>query len=97
MNPALEAVLNESIQLTDEGSILSLEPTYAQQVINKFNSMAEKFVEKGATPLILASAPVRPALARFVERYIPGYAVICHQEIAPNTKVQSVGVVSVDL
>lgn len=94
ITPTLENILAESIQQTDEGSVLSLEPTFAQQLINKFNQSAEKFVERGATPLILASAHIRPALARFVERFVPGYAVISHQEIAPNTKVQSVGVVS---
>lgn len=94
LTPNWESVLAESIQHTDEGSILSLEPTTAQQLINKFNQVAEKFVERGATPLILTSGHIRPALARFVERFVPGYSVISHQEIAPNTKVQSVGVVN---
>jgi flagellar biosynthesis protein FlhA len=94
LTPNWENLLAESIQHTDEGSILSLEPTTAQQLINKFNQVAEKFVERGATPLILTSGHIRPALARFVERFVPGYAVISHQEIAPNTKVQSVGVVN---
>ncbi len=94
LTPNWENTLAESIQHTDEGSILSLEPTTAQQLINKFNQVAEKFVERGATPLILTSGHIRPALARFVERFVPGYSVISHQEIAPNTKVQSVGVVN---
>jgi flagellar biosynthesis protein FlhA len=94
LTPNWESILAESIQHTEEGSILSLEPTTAQQLINKFNQVAEKFVERGATPLILTSGHIRPALARFVERFVPGYSVISHQEIAPNTKVQSVGVVN---
>jgi len=96
LTPNLESTLSESIQLTDEGSLLSLEPGYAQQLINKLNQAAERFVEKGHTPLILSSAHLRPALAKFIERYVPGYSVICHQEIAPNTKVQSLGVISVE-
>jgi flagellar biosynthesis protein FlhA len=91
--PNWESILSDSIQVTDEGSILSLEPTVAQQLINKFNHIAEKFVERGTTPLILASGHIRPALARFVEKFAPGFSVISHQEIAPNTKVQSVGAV----
>ena len=39
---------------------------------------------------------LRPALFHFVAKFVPGYAVISHQEIAPNTKVQSMGVASID-
>lgn len=94
--PALENQLIEAVQQTDDGSVLSLEPGYAQQVINKLNQAAERFLERGNTPLILVSTHLRPALARFIERFVPGYAVISHHEIALNTKVQSIGVVSVD-
>ncbi len=96
LNPSLENKLIECVQQTDDGSILSLEPAYAQLLINKLNQSAEKFVERGNTPVVLVSTHVRPALARFIERFVPGYAVISHQEIAPSTKVQSLGVISID-
>jgi len=31
-----------------------------------------------------------------VERFVPGFAVMSHQEIAPNTRVQSLGVVNLE-
>ena len=92
--PTLERALAEAVQQSDEGSYLSMEPGFAQQLISKFSKIGEKFMELGQTPLILAPAHLRPALARFVERFVPGYAVISHQEIAPNTRVQSLGVIS---
>lgn len=94
--PRLETTLVENVQQTDEGSLLALDPSFAQLFINKLNGVGERFVEKGQTPVILVSAHLRPALARFVERFAPGFSVIAHQEIAPNTKVQSLGVVTVD-
>ena len=96
LTPTLERTLGEAIQQTDEGSFLALEPSHAQQLINKLNKSAEKFVEMGQTPLILAPSHLRAALARFVERFVPGYSVISHQEIAPSTKVQSLGLIAVD-
>src|SRR5262249_47405703 len=81
--PNVERLLNESIQQTDEGSFLALEPSYAQQIINKLNKAAEKFMELGQTPLILAPGHIRAALFNFVHRFAPGYSVISHQEIAP--------------
>jgi flagellar biosynthesis protein FlhA len=96
LHPSLERTLGDSIQQTDEGSFLALEPSYAQQLINRVNKAAERFAEMGQTPILLAPSHLRPALFHFVERFIPGVAVISHQEIAPNTKVQSLGVISVE-
>ncbi|RMD84158.1 MAG: EscV/YscV/HrcV family type III secretion system export apparatus protein, partial [Candidatus Dadabacteria bacterium] len=96
LSSELENTLAESVQQTDEGSLLALEPGFAQKLINKLNQFADRFIEKGQTPLILASSHLRPALAKFIERFVPGYGVIAHQEIAPNTRVQSVGVISID-
>lgn len=96
LHPALERALGETVQQTDEGSFLALEPGIAQQLINRINKVSEKFAEAGQTPVILASAHLRPALSHFIERFVPGVAVMAHQEIAPNTKVQSLGVVALE-
>lgn len=96
INPALERTLGEALQQTDEGSYLALEPPMAQALISRLAKLSERFGEIGQTPLILASAQVRAALSRFVERFVPGFAVISHQEIAPNTRVQSLGVVNLE-
>ncbi|NLF25182.1 MAG: flagellar biosynthesis protein FlhA [Deltaproteobacteria bacterium] len=96
LNPALERMLGEALQQTDEGSFLGLEPGLAQQLINKLNRLADKFVERGQTPVLLAPTHLRAALFHFVAKFVPGYAVMSHQEIAPNTKVQSLGVVAIE-
>ena len=94
LNPQLERFLADAVQQTDEGSFLGLEPSIAQQLINRLNKSAEKFAEGGHQPLLLVSHHVRPAIAHFIERFAPGFVVLSHQEIAPNTKVQSLGVVT---
>lgn len=94
--PTVERALSEAVQQTDEGTFLALEPGYAQQLINRLSRAAEKFMELGQTPLILAPTHLRAALFNFVQRFVPGFAVISHQEIAPNTKVQSLGVISIE-
>ena len=94
--PALERALAEAVQQTDEGSFLSMEPGFAQMLISKLSKSAEKFMEMGQTPVVLAPSHIRPALARFLERFVPGFAVMSHQEIAPNTRVQSLGVVAIE-
>lgn len=96
LNPSLERDLGSVLQQTDEGSYLALEPGSAQKLINILNNAANKFIEQGLTPIILAPNHIRAALARFVERFAPGYAVISHQEIAPHVRVQSLGVIGLD-
>jgi flagellar biosynthesis protein FlhA len=95
LTPALERSMSESLQQTDEGSFLALEPGMAQVFINKLAAGAEKFGELGQTPVLLAPGHLRAAVFNFVDRFAPGYAVVSHQEIAPNTKVQSLGVLSI--
>lgn len=96
LSPTLERNLADYLQQSDEGTFLALEPTVAQILITKLNHAAERFIELGQTPLILAPAHLRPALARFMERFVPGYVVLSHNEISPSIKVQSVGVISVE-
>lgn len=93
---ALEREMSEALQQTDEGSFLALEPGVAQMVINKLARASEKFGEIGQSPVLLAPGHLRPAVFNFVDRFAPGYAVISHNEIAPNTKVQSLGVIGID-
>jgi flagellar biosynthesis protein FlhA len=95
LTPSLERMMGESLQQTDEGSFLALEPGVAQAIINKLARTAEKFGEIGQTPVLLAPGHLRPAVFNFVERFAPGYAVLSHHEIAANTKVQSLGVLSI--
>ena len=94
ISPGLERSLNDALQVSDAGSYLALEPTFAQKLITSLRGTAEKFAQLGATPILLAPASLRSALFSFTERFIPGYIVLSHQEISPSTKVQSIGVVS---
>jgi len=95
LSPSVERMLNEALQQTDEGSFLALEPGSAQVLINKLGRAAEKFGEIGQNPVLLAPGHLRPAVFNFVDRFAPGYAVLSHHEIAPSTKVQSLGVLSI--
>jgi flagellar biosynthesis protein FlhA len=94
--PPVERRLSESVQQTDEGSFLALDPPFAQMMIHRLSKMSEKFMEQGYTPLLLVPAHLRAAIARFCERFVPGYAVISHNEVAPNVRVQSLGVLTVE-
>lgn len=96
LTPGLERALSEAVQHSDEGSYLALEPGQAQVLISRLSAASERFSELGQTPVILAPSHLRAALSRFVDRFVPGFAVISHNEIAPSTRVQSLGVINVE-
>lgn len=95
--PQVERHLSEAVQQTDEGSFLALEPPYAQVMIGKLSKLSEKFMEQGYTPLLLVPVHLRAAIARFCERFVPSFAVISHSEVASNVRVQSLGVLMVEV
>jgi flagellar biosynthesis protein FlhA len=96
ISPTSEKLLSEALQQNDEGSFLALEPTIGQLLIARLNRAAERFGESGSAPLILAPGHLRAGLANFVGRYAPIYSVISHYELLPNTKVQSLGIISLN-
>jgi flagellar biosynthesis protein FlhA len=94
VSPQIEKLLNEAIQQNDEGSYLALQPQIAQHLINRLSKSAETFAEHGYTPLVLVSAHLRPSFSGFISKFVQGFSVISHQEIASQTKVQSLGVIN---
>jgi flagellar biosynthesis protein FlhA len=96
INPALERILNESLQSTEQGSYLALEPGFAHTLISKLSPLAEKFAMAGTTPVLLAPSQLRSSLFSFIERFVPGFTVLSHQEISPTTKVQALGTLALD-
>jgi flagellar biosynthesis protein FlhA len=96
INPALERILNESLQVTDQGSYLALEPGFAHKLIAKLKALGEKFSTTGTTPVLLAPAGMRSAVFAFTERFIPGFVILSHQEISPSTRVQSLGTLGME-
>lgn len=94
--PTTERVLTDSLQISDTGSFLAIEPSVAQKLISQLKAAAERFAQTGTSPILLAPATIRAALFSFTERFIPGFTILSHQEILPSTKVQSLGVVGID-
>jgi flagellar biosynthesis protein FlhA len=45
-------------------------------------------------PVILCSPGIRRHLKKLLDRFLPQVAVLSHSEITPQTKIQSLGMVS---
>ncbi|MGB9498912.1 MAG: flagellar biosynthesis protein FlhA [Dissulfuribacterales bacterium] len=96
LDPKLEELINNSIQRTDHGAFLSLEPNIVYAMVEKIKQLSEKFTIMNARPVLLGVPIVRFHLRRLLERFIPRLVLISHNEIPPSVKVQSLGRVSTD-
>ena len=90
----VEDTIAEAIQPSDQGSYLAIEPGSAQQVIASVRGMVDRFGMYGAQPVVLASPSIRRHVKKLIERFVPHVAVLSHNEIPQNVKIQSLGVVT---
>jgi flagellar biosynthesis protein FlhA len=93
MDREVEETIAEAVQLSEQGSYLAIEPATAQRILTAIRRNSEQFDNIGALPVLMASPTIRRHVKKLTERYMANLAVISHNEIPPNIKIQSLGVV----
>jgi len=79
-----------------DGTSVTLDPNFSRNLFDKMNIELEKAITATSNqPVILCSAPIRMLFRKLVERTYPQIAIMSYNEISPNVKVKSVGVVKV--
>lgn len=95
LDAILEQTIMDSLQQTEYGSYLNMEPGAAQRIITNLLKELQKFTSAGEQPIVLASPVVRLYFKRMTEQVAPGLVVLSYNELDPSVEVQSVGVVSI--
>jgi flagellar biosynthesis protein FlhA len=95
LDPKLEQMIMDSVQKTDTGSYLTLEPGTANTIINNLSKQVQKLVQLGQQPVVLASPVVRLYFKRMTEQVIPGLIVLSYNELDPSVEIESAGTISV--
>ncbi|MCQ2754042.1 MAG: flagellar biosynthesis protein FlhA [bacterium] len=79
-----------------DGQSVTLDPAFTRALFEKMNIELEKAITAtGNQPVILCSSPIRLLFRKLVERTYPQIAIMSYNEISPNVKVKSVGVVKI--
>ncbi len=95
-HPAEEAIRN-SIQHKDSGSLLTLNPEIAKRILDGIGAiLSTANFGSSNRPALLAAPQIRPYVRSLTERYFPALAIISHNEVSPDLKIQSLGTVSLD-
>jgi len=96
IDPELEETMIGSIHQSEYGSFLAIDPTMGEKVLVQISGHMQNFRKMRLKAVILCSPRLRPHLKRFIERSFPDVAVLSYNEIVPQVKVQSIGMVSLD-
>lgn len=94
LDPQVEQLIASSIQRSEVGSFLALDPNLGQEILTKVGDQINALQEQGLQPIILVAPQIRPAYKKLTERSFPNLVVLSWNEIAPKVNVNSVGMVS---
>lgn len=95
LDPAIENKIAGSVQRTEHGSYVSLDPDSMQKLLMALQEELKKLTDQGYQPIVLTSPTVRPYFRNLVERSIAGLIVLSHAEIEQNVEIQILGVVRI--
>jgi flagellar biosynthesis protein FlhA len=89
----LERRVAEAIERTDQGEFFSIDPQLAQLTMKNLAKQLEKFGPMNLRPVVLCSSQIRLHFKKLADRFMPNISVLSYEEIVPNVKIQSIGVV----
>lgn len=96
IDPALEETLISAIHQSEYGSFLAVDPAVGERILLQIQRHFANFKKMKLPSVILCSPRLRPHFKRFIERSFPSIAVLSYNEIVPQVKVQSIGMISVE-
>jgi flagellar biosynthesis protein FlhA len=93
--PQLENTIANSLQRTDQGTYVSLDPQTVQSITTSLTGELPKITNMGFQPIVLTSPNVRPYFKKLTERSIPDLIVLSYAELEPKVEVQALGMVKI--
>jgi flagellar biosynthesis protein FlhA len=89
----VEKSLGETIQYTDRGSFLPIDPNTAHRIVNSLTQNLKGFSERNQQPIVLCSAQIRPHFKKLADRFVSDLVVLSYDEIVNNVNVESIATV----
>lgn len=91
----LENHFMESLQHSDSGTYLSVDPSTSQRFLNSLAIEVQNLVNTGEQPIIVTAPIVRFYVKKLTEQYIPDLIVLSYNEIESDVDIQSIGMVKI--
>ncbi|MCC5909814.1 MAG: flagellar biosynthesis protein FlhA [Clostridiaceae bacterium] len=95
IDKGLEQKIMESIQQTESGTYISMEPDMIQVILNNLSHQLEKLMSLGEQPIVITAPIVRLYFKRLSEQLTFDLIVLSYNEVDPSVEIQSIGAVSI--
>lgn len=96
-SPNLENFLLEGVVSGDGGSYLSVDPAVQQTIISNITDRIRELLQIGEQPILVTAPIVRFYIKRMMDTVIPELIVLSYNEIEPEIRIKTVGVVDVEI
>ncbi len=95
LEPSVEEAVSGMFKKTAQGVLGAADPGFIQRLLDSINKSVQTCMDTEASPVILCSSRTRSSLRKVIERHFPNLAVLSHNEISDNIRIQTVGEVRV--
>jgi flagellar biosynthesis protein FlhA len=94
LDPAIEQNLTQSLRQADAGAALVVEPGFAEQLLGRLVTQAERMMKNNMLPVLLCSPDLRRHLRLLCERVIPHMRIVSMAEVPNSISLKSYATVS---
>lgn len=92
LEPGLEQDLRDALRVGGSESA-GFDSQAIPRVLAALERSSSKMAESPALPVLVVAPDIRPHIAGFSARHVPGLSVYSYREIEPNTPIHTLGVV----
>jgi flagellar biosynthesis protein FlhA len=96
LDPALEDFVNGHVERSDRGTMNTMPPQTAQQIVTQIASKTAELTQTGRSAVLLCSPHIRAVVRRMIEASVPQVAVLAYNEVAPEVGVEAIGMVGMN-
>ncbi len=90
----LEEALGKSINETERGAYMALDPDTGQRILNAINNGITELTNQNFQPVVLCTPMIRRHLHKLTERFIPNLIVLSHSELTNTVQLKIIGEIS---
>lgn len=95
LSQALEEKLSESMIVSGDRKIFSINPDVMSKIVDSIALSLKKIMEKGNYPVVICSASVREAMARYILKNIPKIQVVAYEEMTDDVRLKIEEIINV--
>ncbi|MGM0409721.1 MAG: flagellar biosynthesis protein FlhA [Bacillota bacterium] len=94
LDPQLEEELSQSLEQSDQGKYLALQPQRAQQLIEKIAQNMQQLLQQGHEAILITAPTIRRPIKELTYRSFEELVVLSYNELENNVDLQILGAVS---